>query len=150
LSNAAIRTAGFSRRSAKNEILLGQTLVGDFDNDGDVDILIVKVNEPQSLLRNDVTGGNHWLKVLLVRSVSNRSAIGAQVIATYGGAKQAQSSYLSVNDRRLHYGLGKAASADLEIRWPSGHAEKKAAVGADHLVVVREGSGVVRRDPLRR
>ena len=128
---------------------------GDFDNDGDLDILIVNMNEPPSPLRNDVTGDNHWLKVLLVGSASNRSAIGAQVIATYGGRKQAQavsaqSSYLSVNDRRLHYGLGKAKTADLEIRWPNGRVEKIAGVGADQLVVVREGSGVIRRDPLRR
>jgi hypothetical protein len=127
---------------------------GDFDNDGDLDMLIVNINEPPSLLRNDVTGGHHWLKVLLVGSTSNRSAIGAHVVATYGGRKQAQavlaqSSYLSVNDRRLHYGLGKATTADLDIRWPSGRVEKIAGVGADQLVVVREGSGVIRRDPLR-
>src|SRR5215471_18422532 len=93
---------------------------GDFDNDGDVDILVVNQNEPPSLLRNDLTGGHHWLKVLLVGSRSNRSAIGAQVTATYGERKQvqavlAQSSYLSVNDRRLHFGLGTANSASLEI-----------------------------------
>ena len=63
---------------------------GDFDNDGDVDILIMNLNEPPSLLRNDVAGGGHWLKVKLVGMKSNRSAIGATVIATYGGRKQAQ------------------------------------------------------------
>ena len=63
---------------------------GDFDNDGDVDILMVNLNEPPSLLRNDVTGTNHWLKVLLVGVTSNRSAIGAQVITTYEDRKQAQ------------------------------------------------------------
>ena len=123
---------------------------GDFDNDGDVDILIVNLNEPPSLLRNDVTGGSHWLKVLLVGTASNRSAIGAQVVASYAGRRQAQavlaqSSYLSVNDRRLHFGLGSAATADLEIRWPSGREEKIANVAADQLVTIREGSGVVRR-----
>ena len=123
---------------------------GDFDNDGDIDILVINLNEPPSLLRNDVTGGNHWLKVLLVGTVSNRSAIGAQVTAAYAGRKQAQavtaqSSYLSVNDRRLHYGLGQATSADLEIRWPSGRVERIAGVAADQLVTIREGSGIVRR-----
>ena len=93
---------------------------GDFDNDGDLDILIMNLNEPPSLLRNDVTGDNHWLKVLLIGVISNRSAIGAQVIAVYGGRRQskavlAQSSYLSVNDRRLHFGLGAETKADLEI-----------------------------------
>jgi hypothetical protein len=127
---------------------------GDFDNDGDLDILIINMNEPPSLLRNDVTGDGHWLKVLLTGTKSNRSAIGATVIASYSGRKQAQavlaqSGYLSVNDRRLHFGLGEATSADLEIRWPSGGQEKITGVPADRLVVIREGSGVVRSDVLR-
>ena len=101
---------------------------GDFDNDGDVDILIMNVNEPPSLLRNDVSGNGHWLKVKLVGTKSNRSAIGATVVARYGDKTQAQaitaqSSYLSGNDRRLHFGLGPAYSADLEIHWPSGLRE---------------------------
>ena len=122
---------------------------GDFDNDGDVDILIINLNEPPSLLRNDVTGNNHWLKVQLIGTTSNRSAIGATVIASYGARKQAQavlaqSSYLSVNDRRLHYGLGAATTADLDVRWPSGHQEKILKVAANQLVVIKEGSGIIR------
>jgi len=122
---------------------------GDFDNDGDLDILIVNQNEPPTLLRNDVSGDHHWLKVRLIGVKSNRSAIGAQVIAEYGGRKQAQallaqSSYLSVNDRRLHFGLGAAKSAKLEIRWPNGVREVIEEVAADQLVVIREGSGLVR------
>jgi len=124
---------------------------GDFDNDGDVDVLIVNMNEPPSLLRNDVTGSAHWLKVLLVGTVSNRSAIGAQVVASYGDRKQAQavlgqSSYLSVNDRRLHFGLGDATKADLEIRWPNGSSEIIRDVSADRLVTVREGSGLIKSE----
>ena len=127
---------------------------GDFDNDGDLDILIINLNEPPSLLRNDVTGRSHWLKVQLVGTVSNRSAIGSTVIASYGGRKQAQavvaqSSYLSVNDRRLHYGLGSSTSCDLEIRWPNGQQEQIASVAADQLVVIREGDGVIRTDRFR-
>ena len=96
------------------------------------------MNEPPSLLRNDVTGDNHWLKVKLIGTTSNRSAIGARVIARYGGKQQAQevlsqSAYLSVNDRRLHFGLGANEAADLEIRWPNGAREKFAKVAADHL-----------------
>jgi hypothetical protein len=126
---------------------------GDFDNDGDLDILIMNMNEPPSLLRNDMAGSNHWLKVLLVGTVSNRSAIGAQVVAAYGERRQAQavlaqSSYLSVNDRRLHFGLGAAMSADLEIRWPNGAVEKVAGVAADRLVTIKEGAGVVRSEQL--
>ncbi len=128
---------------------------GDFDNDGDLDILVVNRNEPPSLLRNDVTGNDHWLKVLLVGTVSNRSAIGAQVVASYGERRQvqavlAQSSYLSVNDRRLHFGLGPASSAALEIRWPNGGRETVSAVEADQLVVIKEGSGVVRKERFKR
>jgi hypothetical protein len=124
---------------------------GDFDNDGDIDILIVNLNEPPSLLRNDVSGTDHWLKVLLVGTASNRSAIGAQVIAIYGQTKQAQavlaqSSYLSVNDRRLHFGLGSAAMADLEILWPNGRSESISRVPADQLVVIREGEGIIRSE----
>jgi len=80
---------------------------GDFDNDGDVDILIMNMNEPPSLLRNDVRGGGHWLKVKLIGTKSNASAIGAVVTAAYGEKRQAQavlaaSGYLSCGDRRLH------------------------------------------------
>jgi hypothetical protein len=124
---------------------------GDFDNDGDIDILVVNQNEPPSLLRNDVSSGHHWLKVLLQGVKSNRSAIGAQVVASYGDRKQAQvvlaqSSYLSVNDRRLHFGLGTATVASLEIIWPDGTHEYIKDVEGDRLVVIREGEGIVRTD----
>jgi enediyne biosynthesis protein E4 len=122
---------------------------GDFDNDGDVDILIINQNEPPSLLRNDVTGKNHWIKVKLTGVKSNRSAIGARVTVRYGGKVQAQevlgqSSYLSVNDSRLHFGLGSVTTVDIEIRWPLGQVEKLPNVTADRLVHVTEGSGITR------
>ena len=83
----------------------------------------------------------------LVGVASNRSAIGAQVVATYGDRKQvqtvlAQSSYLSVNDRRLHFGLGKESRASLEIRWPNGVRESIPNVAADRVVTIKEGLGV--------
>jgi hypothetical protein len=122
---------------------------GDFDNDGDVDILVMNMNEPPSLLRNDVSGNGHWLKVLLIGVKSNRSAIGARVLARYGDRTQAQevtaqSSFYSTNDRRLHFGLGTATSADVTIRWPNGTNEKVPRVDADQLVVIREGAGILR------
>ena len=128
---------------------------GDFDNDGDMDVLVMNMNEPPSLLRNDVSGSGHWLKVLLVGVTSNRSAIGARVVARYGGRTQAQevtaqSSFYSANDRRLHFGLGAAATADLAIRWPNGALEQIAGVEADQLIVVREGSGILRKEKFRR
>jgi hypothetical protein len=127
---------------------------GDFDNDGDLDVLIMNMNEPPSLLRNDVSGQGHWLKVLLTGVKSNRSAIGARVVARYGGRVQAQevtaqSSFYSTNDRRLHFGLGAAAAADLTIRWPNGAVETITKVEADQLVVVKEGSGIVRKEKFR-
>jgi hypothetical protein len=123
---------------------------GDFDNDGDMDILVMNMNEPPSLLRNDLSGDGHWLKVLLVGVKSNRSAIGARVTIRYGRRTQAQevtaqSSFYSANDRRLHFGLGGESSADLTIRWPTGETEKIPNVAADQLVVIREGAGIADR-----
>jgi hypothetical protein len=126
---------------------------GDFDNDGDLDILIMNINEPPSLLRNDVSGGAHWLKLKLVGTRSNISAIGAVVTAAYGGRRQAQavlasSGYLSSGDRRLHFGLGEASTADVEIAWPSGAREQLKGLRADQLVTVKEGAGVIRQERL--
>ena len=121
---------------------------GDFDNDGDIDILIMNMNEPPSLLRNDVSGDNHWLKLKLIGVKSNRSAIGARVTVTYGGKRQvqevlSQSSFYSSSDRRLHFGLGSATEADVSIRWPSGAVEQLSAVASGQFVTIREGAGIV-------
>ena len=127
---------------------------GDFDNDGDMDILVMNMNEPPSLLRNDVSGGHHWLKVSLVGVQSNRSAIGSRVVARYAGRQQAQevnaqSSFYSANDRRLHFGLGNATTADLTIRWTNGATETIPNVAADQLVTIREGAGIIRREKFK-
>jgi len=121
---------------------------GDFDNDGDLDILIVNLNEPPSLLRNDIKGTHHWLKLKLIGTKSNRSAIGARAVIHYGKKVQvqevlSQSSYYSVNDSRLHFGLGPEKTADISIRWPSGLKEELKAVVADQLIVVKEASGII-------
>lgn len=124
---------------------------GDFDNDGDIDVVIINLNEPPSLLRNDLKSSYNWLKVLLIGTQSNRSAIGSRVLAHYGGKVQAQSvtgqsSFYSVNDRRLHFGLGAAKTADIEVHWANGGIEKIAAVSACQLVVIQEGRGIVRSE----
>ena len=126
-----------------------------FDNDGDLDILILNVNEPPSLLRNDAPAGNHWIKVRLEGTRSNRSAIGARVLARYGGKVQAQSavsqsSYLSAHDPRLHFGLGNSTTVDLAVFWPSGGKEHFPSLAADQLVILREGSGAARSTRLQR
>ena len=128
---------------------------GDFDNDGDIDALVINMNEPPSLLKNDSTGGGNWLKVKLEGVKSNRSAIGGRVTARYGGKVQAQevmsqASFYSANDKRLHFGLGDAASAAIEVRWPTGVVERIASVPANRLVVIREGAGIVSQDEFRR
>jgi hypothetical protein len=125
---------------------------GDFDNDGDIDIVIMNRNEPPSLLRNDVPPGNHWLKVRLEGTKSNRSALGSRVLVHYGGKVQAQcltsqSSYLSSNDPRLHFGLGKVLTADVEVYWPTGAKETFTGISADQLVTIREGQGIVKGRP---
>jgi hypothetical protein len=121
---------------------------GDFDNDGDIDMVIMNQHEPPSLLRNDCPKENHWLKVRLEGTKSNRSAIGARVLVHYGGKVQAQavlsqSSYVSANDPRLHFGLGSETKADIEVVWPSGAQEKYPAQAANRLVTILEGKGIV-------
>jgi hypothetical protein len=128
---------------------------GDFDNDGDVDVLVMNMNEPPSLLRNDVQAENNWLKVQLIGTKSNRSAVGSRVIARYGDRRQAkevvaQSSFYSADDRRLHFGLGAETSADLTIQWASGATETVREVAAGHLVTIREGSGIISKERFRR
>lgn len=120
---------------------------GDFDNNGTVDVLIMNQNEPPSLLRNHYSGENHWLGVLLRGTRSNRSAIGATVTVEAGAWKQAaavlsQTSYLSVNDARLHFGLGPEKQAErIVVRWPSGMTEQFGPIPAGRVVTLVEGSG---------
>jgi enediyne biosynthesis protein E4 len=121
---------------------------GDFDNDGDIDVLVINLNEPPSLLRNDVAGSNLWLKVKLVGTKSNRSAIGARVVVKAGESTQtqevqSQSSFLSCNDFRLHFGLGQAKSAEVKIRWPTGEWQTLTNVTPNQLITVKEGTGIV-------
>jgi hypothetical protein len=100
--------------------------VGDYDNDGDVDVVIVNLNERPRLLRNDGGNRRHWTSIRLIGTISNRDAVGARVRVTADGVTQTRlrvstSGYLSQGDHRLHFGLGDAARVDrIEVRWPSG------------------------------
>jgi len=121
---------------------------GDFDNDGDVDILILNMNELPSLLRNDLKRKQNWIKVKLEGVKSNRSAIGARVLVRYGSKVQAQallsqSSFYSSSDPRLHFGLGQFQTVDIEIYWPNGLREQFKKVPANQLITFREGVGIV-------
>jgi hypothetical protein len=123
---------------------------GDFDNDGDLDWLVMNMNEPPSLLRNDYAGKNNWLKVKTEGVKSNRTGLGARVVVTIGGRKQAQAvlsqtSYYSHDDLRLQFGLGAAMLADrIEIFWPSGQVDVLKETAANQLITVREGAGIIK------
>ncbi len=122
--------------------------LGDYDNDGNVDIFVNNMNERPSLLRNSGSG-NHFASLRLVGSKSNRSAIGARVTLYSGGRGQVQevrsgSTFLSQSDLRLHFGLGRSDRVDrVEIEWPfAGVKETVAGFKADEFVTITEGRGV--------
>ena len=114
----------------------------DFNNDGRMDLVVVNVNANVVLLRNDTPGPNHWLTVTprLKFSTGTRDAYGARVIVEANGIKMIEDmiptrGYLSAQDPRLNFGLGKADKANLEIRWPDGKVEQFQVVKADRFVV---------------
>jgi hypothetical protein len=121
---------------------------GDYDNDGDIDALVINMNDRPTLLRNDTTSGHHWITIRLVGAKSNRSAIGARVRLEAGKRRQTTTvrgdgSYLSHSDMRAHFGLGAAARVDrVEIRWPSGVVETATGLAANRFYIAREGSGI--------
>jgi len=120
---------------------------GDYDNDGDIDVLVSVLDEGPMLLRNDTAGGN-WITLRLEGTQSNRSAIGAKVIVEAAGRQhvaevRSGGSYMSQNDTRVHIGLGAATTADrISIRWPNGNVETVYGVAARRFYVAREGAGV--------
>lgn len=123
---------------------------GDYDNDGDVDVLILNMNDRPSLLRNDGGNASNWIKVKLIGTVCNRTAIGARVRVVTGNHVQIDevhsgSSVMSQSDLRLHFGLGKAQVIDLlEVIWPTTRkVERFTRVSANHILTIREGNGIV-------
>jgi hypothetical protein len=124
--------------------------VGDYDNDGDPDVLLLAVSEPPRLLRNDGGNRNRWLGVRLVGTRSGRDAVGARVAVTAGGRTRVRAlvggaSYLTVSDPRLLFGLGSMARVEsVEVRWPSGHVDRLGPVETDRYLTVTEG-----QDPSR-
>ncbi len=121
---------------------------GDYDNDGDIDMLIVNSNSPPTLLRNDGGNRNHWLMVKAIGTTSNRDGIGARITVVTGPSVQIREikgggSYLSQNDPRAHFGLGASRKVDLlEIRWPSGIVDRIRDIEANRLITVTEGQGL--------
>jgi enediyne biosynthesis protein E4 len=127
---------------------------GDIFNTGNVDVVLLNVGEPPSLLLNTNQDGNHRVLFKLIGMKSNRAAIGARVTVHAGGVRQmgevrGGGSYLSQNDLRLHFGLGKASKIDsVEIRWPSGRVETLENLAADCIYTMVEGSGIRDTKPL--
>jgi len=120
---------------------------GDYDNDGDMDVVINPVNSAPALLRVDGQTGNNWIAVRLRGIRSNRSGLGARVRITVDGRSQfddarSGGSYYSQNDPRLHFGLGQATRvATLEVNWPSGAVDRLSDLPVNQVIQIREGAG---------
>jgi hypothetical protein len=132
---------------------------GDFDNDGDIDVVVNTVNDHPQLLRCDSKLDNNWIKIRTIGTKSNRSGIGARLKClthSPGESKPHQQidevrsggSYISQNDLRVHFGIGKAEKVEvLEIRWPSGQVDTIKDIKANQLIFVKEGEGITRTMP---
>jgi hypothetical protein len=128
----------------------------DYDNDGDLDLLVTNNGDRIDLLRNDGGFARRALHIQLVARTSAPNGIGARIVATVGSRTlvrdvKAGSSYLSQNDTRVHIGLDRADIVErLEVHWPAGTTEVFKGVGANQILTIREGNGIVARRPLNR
>jgi hypothetical protein len=134
--------------------------VADYDNDGFLDLFITNglgstFNKGPSQLYHNGGNSNHWLEIDLEGTVSNRDGVGAQVLATAGGATQLREQNTGVhrfaqNSQRIHFGLGKNTAVDtLVVKWPSGIVQTIQNIPADHIIRVTEpaSGGVSSTDP---
>jgi hypothetical protein len=124
---------------------------GDYDNDGDIDVLVLNLGDTPSLLRNDGGNKQNWIKIKLIGTKCNRTAIGARVRVVTGTHSQIDevhsgSSVMSQSDLRLHFGLGRAEIIDLiEVKWPTTQKlEPFSKVKVNQIITIREGSGIVK------
>ena len=145
LSASISMTGGVSRGAAS----------ADFDNDGDIDLLVTRLDGPPVLLRNNLIadelredeGAANWIRIRLRGTVSNRDGLGARVRIVAGEIAQTaearcSSSYLTSNDPRLHFGLGGAKRVKrIEVRWPSGAVDRIEDVEANQELTIEEGKG---------
>jgi hypothetical protein len=129
---------------------------GDFDNDGDVDVLVLNLNDVPSLLRNDGGNSNNWVKIKLMGTKCNRTAIGARVRVVTGTHTQTDevhsgTSVMSQSDLRLHFGLGQSKIVDLiEVKWPTTQkVERFTNVEVNQMIIIKEGAGIVGRQRTR-
>jgi hypothetical protein len=143
---------------------------GDYDNDGDIDVLVLNMNDVPSLLRNDGGNQNNWIKIKLTGIKCNRTAIGARVRVVTGNHAQIDevhsgTSVMSQSDLRLHFGLGQAKVVDLiEVKWPTlvvdkngnngkpaevPQVEKFTNVAANQIITIKEGAGIIKATKVR-
>jgi hypothetical protein len=128
---------------------------GDLDNDGHIDVVVGDLDGAPSILHNDGGDGNHWITLELAATEGSPLAIGSLIKITSGNVIQTEeirsgTSYLSQNDLRVHFGLGKATKVDsIQIRWPSGKTEVIKDVAADKIYSILQGSGIVAFEKIR-